>query len=179
MSKLLHKYNNEIKQKLRDTLQCSNDLAIPKFEKVVLSMGVGTAVQDKKRIEAAEKDLSLLAGQKAVVCRAKKSVSNFKLRKDYPIGCKVTLRGKRMYEFLERLIHVAIPRIRDFRGLSPKAFDGHGNYSLGLAEQTVFPEIDIDRMEYAQGLNVTIVTTARSDEEGRTLLTLIGMPFRN
>jgi large subunit ribosomal protein L5 len=141
-------------------------------------MGVGQAVAEKKRIESATRELALLAGQKPVVCKARKSVSNFKLRSGYPIGCKVTLRGERMYEFLDRLISVVIPRIRDFRGLNPQAFDGQGNYSMGVTEQSVFPEIDIDKVDYTQGLNVTMVTTARSDAEGKNLLARLGMPFR-
>jgi large subunit ribosomal protein L5 len=157
----------------------ANILSIPRLEKIVVSMGVGQAVAEKKRIESATRELALLAGQKPVVCKAKKSVSNFKLRTGYPIGCKVTLRGDRMYEFLDRLIGVVIPRIRDFRGLNPQAFDGQGNYSIGLTEQSVFPEIDIDKVDYTQGLNVTLVTTAKSDAEGKNLLARLGMPFRD
>jgi large subunit ribosomal protein L5 len=141
-------------------------------------MGVGKALQEKKRMPAAMEDLSRITGQKPAICRARKSVSNFKLRQGYEIGCKVTLRGKRMYEFVDRLISVGIPRMRDFRGVSPEGFDGHGNYSMGVADQSVFPEIDIDKMEFPQGLNVTFVTTAPTDEQARSLLTRMGMPFR-
>ncbi len=154
-------------------------MSLPRLEKIVLSMGVGQAVTEKKRMEIAARELSLVAGQRAIICKAKKSVSNFKVRKGYPIGCMVTLRGRRMFEFLDRLISMVIPRIRDFRGLSPQAFDGHGNYSMGLQEQSVFPEIDLDKIEYAQGLNITLVTTARDDTEGKALLARLGMPFRN
>ncbi len=157
----------------------ANLMAVPRLEKIVLSMGVGKAIEDKKRIEAAKKDLTLISGQEPVICLAKTSVSNFKLRQGAAIGCKVTLRGDRMYEFLDRLISVVIPRIRDFRGLNPQAFDGRGNYSMGLTEQTVFPEIDIDRVLFPQGLNVTVVTTAGNDSAGKALLRHLGMPFRN
>jgi len=178
MVRLLEKYRQEVLPALRQELQRNNELSIPRLEKIVVSMGVGLALQENKRIEAAAKDLAHISGQKPVVCKAKKSVSNFKLRRGYPIGCKVTLRGRRMFEFLDRLICVVIPRVRDFRGLSPQAFDGHGNYSLGLIEQSVFPEIDIDRVDFPQGMNVTIVTTACNDSEGRCLLTHMGLPFR-
>ncbi len=156
----------------------TNPMAVPRLEKVVVSMGLGKALQEKKRIPAAMADLARITGQKPAICRAKKSVSNFKLREGYDIGCKVTLRGRRMYSFLERLINVAIPRLRDFRGLSTQSFDGRGNYSMGLSDQTAFPEINLDKMEFGQGMNITLVTTARNDAEARTMLTLMGMPFR-
>lgn len=178
MVRLLERYNQEVRDLLKQELGRENLLSIPKVAKIVISMGLGASLEEKKRLESAVKDLGQLAGQKPVICKAKKSVSNFKLREGYPVGCKVTLRGKRMYEFLDRLIAVVIPRVRDFRGLNPQAFDGHGNYSLGLTEQAVFPEIDIDRVEYTQGMNVTIVTTASDDAEGRRLLSLLGMPFK-
>ena len=179
MVRLLERYKQSVVAELSKDLGRANILSIPRLEKIVVSMGVGQAVAEKKRIESATRELALLAGQKPVVCKAKKSVSNFKLRTGYPIGCKVTLRGDRMYEFLDRLISIVIPRVRDFRGLKPQAFDGQGNYSLGLTEQSVFPEIDIDKVDFAQGLNVTLVTTAKSDAEGKNLLARLGMPFRN
>ena len=179
MVRLLERYKKTVVGDLVKDLGRANILSIPRLEKIVVSMGIGQAVAEKKRIESATRELALLAGQKPVVCKAKKSVSNFKLRTGYPIGCKVTLRGDRMYEFLDRLISVVIPRIRDFRGLNPQAFDGQGNYSIGLTEQSVFPEIDIDNVDYTQGLNVTLVTTAKSDAEGKNLLARLGMPFRD
>jgi len=157
----------------------TNPMAVPRLRKVVVSMGLGKALQEKKRLPAAVEDLARITGQKAAVCRARKSVSNFKLRQGYEIGAKVTLRGRRMYDFVGRLINVAIPRLRDVRGLSPSAFDGYGNYSMGLPDQTVFPEINLDKMEFSQGMNVTFVTSARNDAEGRQLLTMMGMPFRH
>jgi len=178
MARLMDKYKKEVRPALMKELSRNNVLSIPRFEKVVLSMGLGKATQEKKRIEQAQRELAAIAGQKCVVCRARKSVSNFKLRQGYEIGVKVTLRGKRMFEFLERLICLAIPRIRDFRGLAPNSFDGRGNFNMGLTEQTVFPEVDADKVEFQQGLNVTIVTSARNDAEARQLLTLMGMPFR-
>jgi len=179
MVRLLERYKQTVVADLSKDLGRSNILSIPRLEKIVVSMGVGQAVAEKKRIESATRELALLAGQKPVVCKARKSVSNFKLRTGYPIGCKVTLRGDRMYEFLDRLISIVIPRIRDFRGLNPQAFDGQGNYSMGVTEQSVFPEIDIDNVDYTQGLNVTLVTTAKSDAEGKNLLARLGMPFRD
>ncbi len=179
MVRLLERYKQTVVAELSKDLGRSNILSIPRLEKIVVSMGVGQAVAEKKRIESATRELALLAGQKPVVCKARKSVSNFKLRTGYPIGCKVTLRGDRMYEFLDRLISIVIPRIRDFRGLNPQAFDGQGNYSMGVTEQSVFPEIDIDNVDYTQGLNVTLVTTAKSDAEGKNLLARLGMPFRD
>ncbi|MCH8912080.1 MAG: 50S ribosomal protein L5 [Planctomycetes bacterium] len=179
MVRLLERYKQTVVAELSKDLGRANILSIPRLEKIVVSMGVGQAVAEKKRIESATRELALLAGQKPVVCKARKSVSNFKLRTGYPIGCKVTLRGDRMYEFLDRLISIVIPRIRDFRGLNPQSFDGQGNYSMGVTEQSVFPEIDIDKVDYTQGLNVTLVTTAKSDAEGKNLLARLGMPFRD
>lgn len=178
MSRLMEQYKTEIQPALGEELGVKNRLAIPRLHKVVLSMGVGKALLEKKRMEAAAKDLALISGQKPIICKAKKSVSNFKLRKGYDVGCKVTLRGKRMYEFVDRLINVAVPRTRDFRGLSPSSFDGRGNYSMGISDQAIFPEIDLDKMEFPQGMNITFVTTASDDAGARRLLTLLGMPFR-
>jgi large subunit ribosomal protein L5 len=178
MAQLLDQYKTEIMPKLSEEFGHKNRLAIPRLDKVVVSMGLGQAIQEKKRLESAQKELALITGQRPIVCTARKSVSNFKLRRGYKIGVKVTLRGKRMYEFVERLIHVAIPRTRDFRGLNPNSFDGRGNYSMGFAEQTIFPEIDADKVEFQQGMNITFVTTARKDSEGLRLLKLMGMPFR-
>lgn len=172
------KYKNEVLPALMKELGRQNVLSIPRLDKVILSMGIGRAAAEKKRIEHAQRELAQIAGQKCLVCRARKSVSNFKLRQGQEIGVKVTLRGKRMYEFVERLICLAVPRIRDFRGLDPNSFDGRGNYNMGLTEQTVFPEVDADKVEFQQGLNVTMVTTARNDAEARRLLALMGMPFR-
>lgn len=155
-----------------------NRLSIPRLEKIVVNMGVGKALDDKTRIEKAAADLTQIAGQKAVTTKAKVSISTFRLREGYPIGCMVTLRGKRMFEFLDRLINIALPRIRDFRGVNPKSFDGRGNFNLGLAEQVVFPEIDADKLTHTQGMDIAIVTTARNDDEGRELLRAFGMPFR-
>jgi large subunit ribosomal protein L5 len=151
---------------------------VPKLEKVVISIGLGKALQDKNRIPAAVSDLAQISGQKPVVCKARKSVSNFKLREGYDVGAMVTLRGARMYEFIDRFINVVVPRFRDFRGLNPMAFDGRGNYSMGIADQSVFPEIDLDKISYQQGMNITFVTTAKNDAESRRLLQLIGIPFR-
>ncbi len=179
MVRLLDKYRKEVVPALFEELNTKNPMAVPRLRKVVISMGVGAATQDKKRIDLAAKDLATIAGQKAQICLARKSVSNFKVRKDYPTGVKVTLRGRRMYEFLDRLISIAIPRIRDFRGLNPQSFDGRGNYSMGVNEQTIFPEIDAAAVEWPQGMNITVVTTARNDRECRALLRLMGMPFRS
>ena len=178
MARLLEKYRSEVLPKLLEMAGTKNPMAVPRLEKVVISMGVGAALQEKKRIELAAKDLANIAGQKPMICRARKSVSNFKVRAGNEIGLKVTLRGKRMYEFLDRLISVAIPRIRDFRGLNPRSFDGRGNYSLGVNEQTIFPEIDAAAVEWGQGMNITLVTTATNDRDSRQLLRLMGMPFQ-
>jgi large subunit ribosomal protein L5 len=153
-------------------------MAVPRVEKIVVSMGVGKAVQDKKFLDLAKADMTMITGQMPIVCKAKKSVSNFKVRQGDKTGLKVTLRGVRMYEFLDRLISLAIPRVRDFRGLEVRGFDGRGNYSMGLAEQTVFPEIDIAKVEFQQGMNISLVTTAKTDEEAKQMLLLFGMPFK-
>ncbi len=179
MTRLAEKYKTEVAGALATELGRSNRLSIPCIRKIVLSMGLGAAIQEKKRLDQARKELALIAGQAPIVCRARKSVSNFKLREGMDIGLKVTLRGRRMYEFLDRLISMAIPRIRDFRGLNPKGFDGRGNFSMGLTEQTVFPEVDPDKVEFQQGMNITMVTSARNDSESRRLLTAMGMPFRH
>ena len=178
MSRLKDLYKSKIVSELVEEFGYKNPMAVPKMTKVVISMGVGKAVQDKKFLEIAIKDLTQIAGQKPVVCKAKKSVSNFKVRDGDSTGVKVTLRGDRMYEFLDRLISLAIPRIRDFRGLNPKGFDGRGNYSLGLNEQSVFPEIDAAKVDFQQGMNVNFVTTAKRDEESLRMLSLFGMPFK-
>jgi len=179
MARLLEKYKTEIVPALQESLGRKNVHAVPKLDKIVVSMGVGEAVQDRKRLDAAVGHLTTLAGQKAQVCRAKKSVSGFRLREGMPIGCRVTLRGKRMYEFLDRLITLAFPRVRDFRGINPKSFDGHGNYNCGLQEQMVFPEVDPETVNQPQGMNITIVTTAKTNDEGHSLLKALGMPFKN
>ncbi|RMG40054.1 MAG: 50S ribosomal protein L5 [Planctomycetota bacterium] len=178
MARLLDKYRQEIVPRLQEALGYKNPLAVPRLEKIVVSMGVGSAIQDPKKLEEAVQHLRTLSGQQPVITTAKRSISGFRLRKGMQIGCRVTLRGKRMYEFLDRLITLVLPRVRDFRGLNPKAFDGHGNYSLGLTEQLVFPEINPDHVRNVQGMNITIVTTARNDEEGFRLLSEFGMPFR-
>ncbi len=178
MARLENQYKEKVIPTLINEFKYKNKMQVPKLDKIVLSMGLGKAIQDKKRLETALRDMTDIAGQKPVICKAKKSVSNFKLRAGMDIGVKVTLRGKRMYEFLDRLINLAIPRFRDFRGLNPSGFDGRGNYNMGVAEQSVFPEINTAKIEYQQGLNVSIITTARSDNEARHLLKLFGMPFR-
>jgi large subunit ribosomal protein L5 len=178
MARLAEKYKNEVMPALAAELGRKNPMSIPRLRKIVVSMGVGKATQDKKHLDSAARELTTIAGQKPVICKARKSVSNFKLRRGQEIGVKVTLRRQRMYEFLDRLVALAIPRVRDFRGLDPDAFDGRGNYSLGLGEQTVFPEVDPNKVESQQGMNITIVTSARNDAESRRLLTLMGIPFR-
>jgi large subunit ribosomal protein L5 len=178
MTRLQEKYKSEILPQLFEQAGTTNPMAVPRLVKVVVSMGVGAALVDKKRLEMAAKDLGLIAGQKPQVCKARKSVSNFKVRAGNETGLKVTLRGARMYEFLDRLISVSIPRIRDFRGLNPQSFDGRGNYSMGVSEQSIFPEIDATAIEWTQGMNITIVTTAKNDQGSRELLRLLGMPFQ-
>lgn len=178
MARLMEKYKSEVLPALQKELGRDNRLSIPRLKKIVVSMGLGKATQEKKRIDQAQKELTQIVGQKPIVCRAKKSVSNFKLREGQSVGLKVTLRGSRMYEFLDRLICVAVPRIRDFRGLNPNSFDGRGSFNMGLAEQTVFPEVDADKVEFQQGMNITMVTSAENDHESRRLLTLMGLPFR-
>ncbi|MBX9677469.1 MAG: 50S ribosomal protein L5 [Gemmataceae bacterium] len=178
MARLMDKFRNEIAKKLGEKLGRSNALAIPKVQKIVINMGVGKALADKSRMEQAADQLTQLAGQRAQITKAKKAISAFRLRENNEIGCRVTLRGRRMYEFLDRLISVALPRIRDFRGVNPKSFDGNGNYSIGLSEQLVFPEIDADKVNFSQGMDITFVTSTRNDDEARELLRAFGMPFR-
>ena len=178
MARLLERYQKEIAPALEKKFGRKNRLSLPRLEKIVVNMGVGKALQEKNRMEQAAEQLAQITGQKALITKANKAVSGFRLREDNPIGCKVTLRGRRMYEFLDRLISIALPRIRDFRGVNPKSFDGHGNYSLGLAEQLVFPEIDPDKATFTQGMDVTFVTTTNNDDEARELLRAFGMPFR-
>ena len=178
MARLKELYKSKIVPQLIEEFKYRNPMAVPKLEKIVVSMGVGRATQDKKFLELAKKDLMMITGQMPAVCKAKKSVSNFKVRKGYETGLKVTIRKERMYEFMDRLINLTIPRVRDFRGLNPNSFDGHGNYSMGLTEQGVFPEINPAQIEFQQGMNITFVTTAKTNEEARRLLELFGMPFR-
>ena len=176
--RLLERYTNEILPALSERLGRSNRLSLPRLEKIVINMGVGAAISEKKHLEEAVDALSLISGQKPIVTRARKSIAGFRLREGMPIGCKVTLRGWRMYEFLDRLISLALPRVRDFRGLSPRAFDGHGNYTLGLSEQLVFPELNPDKYSRPQGMNITLATSTGSDDEARELLRGFGMPLR-
>ena len=178
MSRLQQLYQDEIVQQLKDRFQYQSAMQVPRITKITLNMGVGEAIADKKVMDFAVKDMTQISGQKPVVRKARKSVAGFKIREGWPIGCKVTLRRERMYEFLDRLINIAIPRIRDFRGISAKAFDGRGNYSLGVREQIIFPEIDYDKVDALRGLDITITTTARTDEEGRALLEGFKFPFR-
>jgi len=178
MARLKEKYREEIKSSLQKKLGHSNVMEVPKIKKITLNMGVGEAAQDKKTIEKAVADLEKLSGQKALITRARKSVASFKIREDMPIGVKVTLRSERMYEFLDRLINIALPRVRDFRGLNRKSFDGNGNYSLGIKEQIVFPEIDYDKVDKIRGLDISITTTAKNDEEGLALLKEFNFPIK-
>ncbi len=179
MARLKILYKSKVVPALKEKFGYTTPMAVPRLEKIVVSMGVGKATQDKKFLDMAMRDLTVITGQKPLICAAKKSVSNFKVRQGDKTGLKVTLRRDRMYEFLDRLINLAIPRVKDFRGLNPNGFDGHGNYSMGLEEQSVFPEIDAARIEVNQGMNITFVTSAKTDEEGRELLRLFGMPFRS
>ena len=179
MSRMKDLYEKEVVPKLIETFKYKNVMEVPKFSKVVLNMGLGEAIQNVKILETATEELKAIAGQHPVITRAKKSIAAFKLREGMPIGCMVTLRQSRMFDFLQKLLNVALPRVRDFRGVSAKAFDGRGNYSLGIKEHIIFPEIDYDKIDAIKGLNVSIVTTARTDEEGKELLRLMGMPFRN
>ena len=179
MSRMKDLYEQEVVPKLIETFKYKNVMEVPKFSKVVLNMGLGEAIQNVKILETAAEELKAIAGQHPVITRAKKSIAAFKLREGMPIGCMVTLRQERMFDFLQKLVNVALPRVRDFRGVSAKAFDGRGNYSLGIKEHIIFPEIDYDKIDAIKGLNVSIVTTARTDEEGKELLRLMGMPFRN
>ena len=178
MTRLQEKYRDEVIPTLRDRLEVSNDLAVPRLEKIIISMGVGEAIVDTKRLDEAVGHLTTLSGQKPQITRARRSVAGFKLREGMPIGCRVTLRRQRMWEFLDRLIALVLPRVRDFRGLSPRSFDGRGNYSLGLTEQMVFPEIDPDSVHHTQGMNITLVTSAETNDAGRELLRELGMPFQ-
>jgi large subunit ribosomal protein L5 len=179
MSRLRQRYEAEVAPALKKEFGYTNVMAIPKIKKVVVNMGLGEATQNAKIVETGTDELSRIAGQKPVTTRAKKSIAQFKVRKGMPIGAMVTLRGERMWEFLDRLISVALPRVRDFRGVSPRGFDGRGNYTLGLKDQLLFPEIDYMKVDKARGMNISVVTTARTDEESRKLLQLLGMPFRN
>jgi large subunit ribosomal protein L5 len=176
--RLKERYHREILPALREKLGRENRLSLPRIQKIVVSMGVGSAIADKKHMDDAVSALSEITGQKPLVCKARKSIANFRLRQGLAIGCKVTLRGARMYEFLDRLISLALPRVRDFRGLNPNAFDGHGNYSLGLTEQLVFPELNPDKYSRPQGMNIAICCSTASDEESRELLRMFGVPFR-
>ena len=178
MARLKTRYNDELKAQLQETLAVKNVMEIPRITKITINMGVGAAAADKKLLDGALSDMQAIAGQKPVLTLARKSIAGFKIRDGWPIGCKVTLRGERMYEFLDRLISIAIPRIRDFRGFSSKSFDGRGNYSMGLKEQIMFPEIDFDKIDRIRGMDITITTTARTDDEGRALMRAFGFPFK-
>ncbi|AMX84833.1 50S ribosomal protein L5 [Geobacillus subterraneus] len=178
MNRLKEKYLKEVVPALMSKFNYKSIMQVPKIEKIVINMGVGDAVQNPKALDSAVEELTLIAGQRPVVTRAKKSIAGFRLRQGMPIGAKVTLRGERMYEFLDKLISVSLPRVRDFRGVSKKAFDGRGNYTLGIKEQLIFPEIDYDKVNKVRGMDIVIVTTANTDEEARELLTLLGMPFQ-
>jgi len=178
MARLQDRYQKEIVPQLQTKLGRQNLLSLPRLQKIVINMGVGEALTDKDRVKQAAEQLTQIAGQRAQVTQARRAISAFRLREGNDIGCRVTLRGRRMYEFLDRLVSVALPRIRDFRGVNPKSFDGHGNYSLGLAEQMVFPEIDPDKVNFTQGMEVTFVTSTNNDDEARELLRAFGMPFR-
>ncbi|MBS5888034.1 MAG: 50S ribosomal protein L5 [Negativicoccus massiliensis] len=178
MSRLKDLYNSQIKNDLREKFNYKNVMEIPKLEKIVINIGVGEAVTNSKALDAAVNDLTAIAGQKPIITRAKKSIANFKIRENMPIGCKVTLRGEKMYEFLDKLINIAIPRVRDFRGVRATSFDGRGNYSLGIKEQLIFPEIDYDKIDQVRGMDIIMVTSAKTDEEARELLRAFGMPFK-
>ncbi len=179
MSEMKKRYEKEVVPKLIENFKYTNVMQVPKLKKIVLNMGLGEAIQNIKVLETAAAELKAIAGQQPVVTKAKKSIAAFKLREGMPIGCMVTLRHGRMYDFLQKLVNVALPRVRDFRGISSKAFDGRGNYALGIKEHIIFPEIDYDKIDQIKGLNVSIVTSARTDDEGRELLRLLGMPFRS
>lgn len=178
MARLYEVFKKEITPKLVDKFQYKNVMQVPNVDKIIINIGVGEAIQNPKALDAAVSDLSIISGQKPIITKAKKSIAGFKLREGMPIGCKVTLRGERMYQFLDKLINIVLPRVRDFRGISPQAFDGRGNYSLGIKEQTIFPEIEYDKIDKIRGMEIVIVTTAKSDEEARELLRSMGMPFR-
>ena len=177
MSRLHEQYSNQIKDAMMKKFEYSNIMQVPKLEKIVINMGVGEAKENAKLLDAAIADMELITGQKAIATKAKKSVANFKIREGMPIGCKVTLRGEKMYEFVDRLINLSLPRVRDFRGVNPNAFDGRGNYALGIKEQLIFPEIEYDKIDKVRGMDVIFVTTAKTDEEARELLTQFNMPF--
>jgi len=178
MARLKDRYREEIAPALKDRFEIQNPMRIPKLEKIVVNMGVGEAAQDSRRLDSAMEDLARITGQKPQLRRARKSIAGFKIRDGMPVGARVTLRGERMWEFLDRLITIALPRVRDFRGISPRSFDGRGNFALGLREQTIFPEISYDSIDTTRGLDVAVVTTAETDEEARELLRMLGMPFR-
>ena len=177
MSRLKEQYENEIKDAMIKKFGYKNTMEVPKLDKIVVNMGVGEAKENAKILEAAVKDMEAITGQKAVTTKAKNAIANFKIRENMPIGCKVTLRGEKMYEFADRLINLALPRVRDFRGVNPNSFDGRGNYSLGIKEQLIFPEIEYDKVDKVRGMDIIFVTTAKTDEEGRELLRLFNMPF--
>jgi large subunit ribosomal protein L5 len=177
MSRLFEKYKKEIVPELQKEFSIKNKMAVPRLERVVINIGVGEAIQNIKLLDTAKEELSIITGQRAATSRAKKSISSFKLRKGHAIACYVTLRGKRMYEFFDRLVNIVLPRVRDFRGVSPRAFDGRGNYTLGVRDQLVFPEIDYTKVERQRGMNITIVTSAKTDKEGQALLKKLGIPF--
>jgi large subunit ribosomal protein L5 len=177
VSRLRDQYQNEIVDALMKKFGYKNVMQVPKIDKIVVNMGVGEAKENAKILEAAAKDMETITGQKPIITKAKHSIANFKIRENMPIGCKVTLRGEKMYEFLDRLVNLALPRVRDFRGINPNSFDGRGNYALGIKEQLIFPEIEYDKIDKIRGMDVIVVTTAKTDEEGRELLTQFGMPF--
>ncbi len=179
MSTLKQLYETEVVPKLKDKFQYGNPMQVPKLEKIILNIGLGEAINNIKILDSATEELKMIAGQKPVVTRARKSIAAFKLREGMPIGCKVTLRKKKMYDFFNKLVNVALPRVRDFRGISGKAMDGNGNYTLGIKEHIIFPEIEYDKIDKIKGLNITVVTSAKTDDEGRELLKLMGMPFKN
>jgi len=179
MARLKEVYTKEIIPQLMKEFGYKNVMQVPKLDKIVINMGLGEAIQNVKILDSAAEEIATITGQKAVITKAKKSIASFKLRQGMPIGCMVTLRKDRMYEFIDRLMNISLPRVRDFKGVSAKGFDGRGNYSLGIKEQLIFPEIDYDKVDKVKGLNISIVTTAKTDEEGRALLKIMGMPFRN
>jgi len=179
MARLKNYYDKEVVPRLIDTFKYKNAMQVPKLDKIVLNIGLGEAIHNIKLLDSAVDELKMVAGQKPVITRSKKSIAAFKLRIGMPIGCMVTLRHKRMYDFFDKLVNIALPRVRDFRGISGKAFDGYGNYTLGIKEHIIFPEIDYDKIEKIKGLNICVVTTAKNDDEGKELLKLLGMPFKN
>ena len=178
MSRIHDLYNKQIRSELQEKFAYNNVMEIPKLEKIVINIGVGEATENAKTVDAAASDLEAIAGQKPIICKAKKSLASWKIREGMPLGCKVTLRGERMYEFLDRLINIALPRVRDFRGISSTSFDGRGNYAFGVKEQLLFPEIDFEKIDRVRGMDIIVVTTAKTDEEARELLTKFGMPFK-